>query len=102
MGLHYSVNASGADHCSGIQDDLVIKGLVKGGNVDYETMTSTEMSPRKARLLYDVGPWRQLGKLYRRVHLRAVEQIQQMAEAMEAVTGWPMSSMELTRSLSGE
>ena len=42
MGLHYSVHATGADHCSGIHDDLVIKALRQGGghqrrrNVDAE------------------------------------------------------------------
>jgi aldehyde:ferredoxin oxidoreductase len=90
MGLHYSVNAAGADHCSGIQDDLVIKKIPKGEGLNADgTLTSTELGTRKARLLYDVGRWRHMGN-YLGMCIFVPWSNQQVCEAMEAVTGWPI------------
>ena len=95
MGLHYSVNASGADHCSGIQDDQVIKTMPKGEGINVDgTLTTTELSPRKARLLYDEGLWRQVGN-YIGMCVFVPWSNDQILSAVEAVTGWTMSGREL-------
>jgi len=89
MGLHYSIHASGADHCSGVMDDLVQKNQVK-----WETLPTTELSRRKAQMLYEVGLWRHIGN-YIGMCIFVPWSHQQIAEAVEAVTGWPMGSQPL-------
>ena len=89
MGLHYSVNAAGADHCSGVQDDLVQKNQVK-----WNTLPATELSQRKAQMLYEVGLWRHMGN-YIGMCIFVPWSNQQIGDAVEAVTGWPMGSRPL-------
>ena len=97
MGLHYSVHAGGADHCSGIHDDLVIKALPKGEGINADgTLTNTELSPRKAQLLYDAGLWRHMAN-YLGMCIFLPWSRQQMSDAVQAVTGWPMSYWDLTK-----
>lgn len=97
MGLHYSIHSTGADHCSGIHDDLVIKNLAKGSALnDDGTLTSAEMSPRKARVLYDIGMWRHVPN-YVGLCIFVPWSRQQIAEAVEAVTGWPEAPIQLPR-----
>lgn len=91
MGLHYSVNASGADHCTGVQDDLVRKNQAK-----WETLPSTELSPRKALMLYEVGLWRHLAN-YLGMCVFLPWSNQQICAALESVTGWPLSFEELAK-----
>ena len=86
MGLHYSVHAAGADHCSGVQDDLVQKNQVK-----WNTLPASELSQRKAQMVYEVGLWRHMGN-YTGMCIFVPWSNQQIAEAVEAVTGWPMDS----------
>jgi aldehyde:ferredoxin oxidoreductase len=89
MGLHYSVNATGADHCSGVQDDLVKKNQVR-----WETLPTTELSLRKAQMVYEVGLWRHMAN-YIGMCVFVPWNHQQIADAVEAVTGWPMGSRPL-------
>jgi aldehyde:ferredoxin oxidoreductase len=97
MGLHYSVHAGGADHCSGIHDDLVIKALPKGEGINADgTLTNTELSPRKARLLYDAGLGRHMAN-YLGMCIFVPWSRQQMNDAVQAVTGWPLSYLDLTK-----
>jgi len=97
MGLHYSVHAVGADHCTGIHDELVINNLPKGEGINADgTLTSTEMSPRKAHMLYDSASWRQMANYLGMCILVPWSQ-KQVSEAVEAVTGWPMSYLNLTK-----
>jgi len=99
MGLHYGVHATGADHASGIHDDLVIKNLIAWESIDVaESMSSTELSPRKARMLYHVGLWRQMGN-YLGLCLFVPWSYQQIRDAMEGITGWPMSYWRLMKTV---
>ncbi|MDI6727119.1 MAG: aldehyde ferredoxin oxidoreductase family protein, partial [Smithellaceae bacterium] len=91
MGLHYSVNASGADHCTGVQDDQVRKKQAK-----WETLPGTELSPRKALMVYEVGLWRHLAN-YVGMCVFLPWSNQQICDAVTAVTGWPMSFEELMK-----
>ncbi len=98
MGLHFSVHATGADHCSGAQDTQYIKGINEGwAAIDVcEPIPSTELSPRKARLVYQNGLWKQLNN-----HLVFCYFVpytnKQIRDAVEAVTGWPMSYWRLMK-----
>jgi aldehyde:ferredoxin oxidoreductase len=97
MGLHYSVHATGADHCTGVHDDLINRYTPDWERVGIpESIPVSEMSPRKARMLYQVGLGRQLPN-----HLGYCLFLpwsdKQISEAMEAITGWPMSSYKLMK-----
>jgi aldehyde:ferredoxin oxidoreductase len=97
MGLHYSVHHTGADHCTGIHDNVVIQGIPKGTGLNQDgTLTHTEMSPRKARLLYEDGLMRQLAN-YVGMCIFVPWSHQQLCEAVEAVTGWQTVSSQLTQ-----
>jgi aldehyde:ferredoxin oxidoreductase len=94
MGLHYSVHATGADHCSGIHDDQYIK---KGVD-DAESIPSTELSPRKARLVYQAGLWRQIYN-YLGLCMLVPWDHKQMEDLTEGITGWPMDDGQLMKAV---
>ncbi len=97
MGLHYSIHATGADHCTGIHDDLVNKKLAEWDWIGLaESVPVYEMSGRKARMLYQVGLWRHLGN-YLVLCLFVPWSNEQITQAVEAITGWPMSSYKLMK-----
>ncbi len=99
MGLHYSVHATGADHCSGIHDDVVNKKLAEWEWIGLaESIPVYEMSGRKARMLYQVGMWRHLAN-YIGLCLFVPWGNEQVTQAMEAITGWPMSSYKLMKTV---
>jgi aldehyde:ferredoxin oxidoreductase len=70
-------------------DDLVKKNLVQ-----WETLPTTELSRRKAQMVYEVGLWRHMAN-YIGMCVFVPWSHQQIAEAVEAVTGWPMGSRPL-------
>jgi len=99
MGLHYSVHATGADHCSGIHDDLVNKKLAEWDRIGVaESVPVYEMSGRKARMLYQVGLWRHLPN-YLGLCLFVPWSNEQVTAAVEAITGWPISSYKLMKTV---
>lgn len=89
MGLHYSVHASGADHCTGIHDERLSMSALNSIDI-MESVLSTELSPRKARILYLLGLWRHVPN-YIGLCLFIPWSQKQLIEAMECITGWPMS-----------
>jgi len=99
MGLHYSVHPSGADHVSGVHDTLLEKGpqFEEWSAIDAnESIPSTELSPRKARLVYQFGLWRHLPN-YLGLCVLVPYSSKQILDAVEAVTGWPMSYWRLMK-----
>ncbi len=97
MGLHYSVHATGADHCSGIHDDVINKKLAEWDRIGLaESVPVYEMSGRKARMLYEVGLWRHLANSIG-LCLFVPWSNEQITQAVEAITGWPMSSWKLMK-----
>ena len=99
MGLHYSVHETGADHCSGIHDDRLSKDSGAWESIDVaELIPSTEMSTRKARMVYHVGLWRQMGN-YLGLCLFVPWSYKHIRDAMEAITGWPMSYWKLMKAV---
>lgn len=99
MGLSYSVNATGPDHNTGIHDDKVNKDLAGWESIDIaESIPNTELSPRKARMVYHAGLWRHLVN-YVGLCLFVPWSHQQVRDAMEAITGWPMSYWKLMKAV---
>ncbi|MBI4774995.1 MAG: aldehyde ferredoxin oxidoreductase family protein [Deltaproteobacteria bacterium] len=99
MALHYAVNPAGPDHCSGIHDDLVAKNLTGWDELDVaHPLPPTETSPAKARMLYQVGLWRHLGNILG-LCLFVPWSRKQIVEAVQAVTGWPMSYWRLMKTV---
>ena len=95
MGLHYSQHATGADHCTGIHDHRLPAAALERIGIT-EPMPSTEMSPRKARALYHLGMWRQVPNTLGMCLFVPWSQ-QQLTDAVEYITGWPMSYWRLTK-----
>jgi aldehyde:ferredoxin oxidoreductase len=101
MALHYSVYPTGADHCSGVHDPLLEKGpgFEEWGAIDVnESIPTTELSPRKARMTFQVGLWSQLPN-YLGFCLFVPFKKKQLQEAVEAITGWPMSYWRLMKTV---
>jgi aldehyde:ferredoxin oxidoreductase len=99
MGLHFSVHVTGPDHCSGIHDDLISGDLSAWESIDFaESMPSTELSPRKARMVYHAGLWRQMGN-YLGLCNFVPWTYQQITEATEHITGLPMSYWKLMKAV---
>ncbi len=99
MGLHYSMHITGADHCSGIHDDLMKKNILDWERFSPgEPIAVQELSARKAAALYHVGLWRQLGN-YLGLCQFVPWSSKQITEAVEAITGWPMSSWRLMKTV---
>jgi len=99
LGLHCSVNFSGPDHASAIQDTAFVKGpgFEEMASIDVtESIPSTELSPRKARLLYHAGLWTHLPNYLVTCGLVPYTK-KQVTEAVQAVTGWPMSHWRLMK-----
>jgi aldehyde:ferredoxin oxidoreductase len=95
LGLHYSAHGSGADHCTGIHDDAVNFKALDGVDI-AEAVPPTELSPRKARILYLFGMWRQVAN-YLGICIFLPWRQQQLTEATEYITGWPMSYWRLMK-----
>ena len=99
MALHYSIHATGPDHCSGVQDTQFITGppVEDWDSIDVcEPIPSTELSPRKVRMLYHNGLWKHLNN-----HLVFCYFVpfthREICQAVEAATGWPMSFWRLMK-----
>jgi aldehyde:ferredoxin oxidoreductase len=97
MGLLYSVNAAGPDHNSSMHDNLFSRYAADWESVDFaDELPPTELSPRKARMLYHVATWRQMGN-YLGVCNHVPWSNRQLTDAMEYITGWPMSYWKLMK-----
>lgn len=99
MALHYSVHPSGADHVSGVHDTAMIKGpqFEEWASLDInESIPSTELSPRKTRLVYQFGLWRHLAN-HLGLCVLAPYSSKQIMDAVVGVTGWPMSYWRLMK-----
>jgi len=99
LGLNYSINPAGADHCTGVHDTALVKGaqFEEWSRIDInESIPSTELSPRKARMIYQVGLWGHLVN-YLGLCLLVPYTKNQICQAVEAATGWPMSYWRLMK-----
>ena len=97
MGLHYGVHATGPDHCTGIHDDSDGKNVARRETLDVaDAIPSSELSPRKARMLYQVGLWRNACNYLGLCQL-VPWSYNQIREIVESITGWPMSHWRIMK-----
>jgi len=97
LGLHYSAHPGGADHCTGIHDVLLDASMNAINKIDYaESVPASELSPKKVRILYLFGIWRQVAN-YLGICIFVPWSQQQLTEATELITGWPMSYYRLMK-----
>ncbi len=100
QGLHYSVHGTGADHCTGVHDDA-LPGMIKqwGGLHSAESIPASELSPRKTRMIFDLG----LGLRQLAHHLGwcifVPWSFSEIVEGVRAVTGWEVESSTLVRAV---
>jgi len=99
LGLHYSVHATGPDHCTGVHDNLMKEIMMDWDIIDVaEPIPNTELSPRKARMVYQVGLWRHMSNTVG-LCIFVPWSNSQVRDAMEAITGWPMSYWKLMKAV---
>lgn len=99
LGLHYSVHAAGPDHCTGIHDEKVAGNLPGWEELDVpEYISHLEMSPRKARMLYQVGLWRHVSN-YLGVCAFIPYNKKQIVDLLEDITGMRMSHWRLMKTV---
>ena len=99
LGLHYSVHASGPDHVGGIHDEKVNANPGSWEEIDVpDDVSNTELSPRKARMLYHMGLWRQVIN-YLGLCLFIPYTKKQIVELIESITGMKMSHWRLMKTV---
>jgi aldehyde:ferredoxin oxidoreductase len=97
LGLHYSIHAPGADHVTGVIDSglLALMGSWESLNV-ATMMPPSEISPGKARMLYELGLIKGLPN-----HLGLCSfmpwSAREYRDAVEAVTGWDVTLWKLMK-----
>ena len=97
LALHFSVHGTGPDHNTGVHDERVDRNGWEGVDVT-EAIPNTELSPQKARLVYQMGLWRHMVN-YLGLCLFVPLSFTQIVEAVEAITGWPMSYWKLMKAV---
>ena len=99
LGLHYSVHAVGADHCTGVIDGT-LPGLLDNWKRigPAENIPATELSPRKVRMAYELGLYREMSN-----HLGLCYfvpwNISELKGAVSAVTGWSVTTWNLMKAV---
>ena len=99
LGLHYSVHGTGADHCSGVMDDGLpgMMGDWESINV-AESIPTSELSPRKVRMAYELGLYRELFNHLGLCNL-APWSFSEVVEGVKAITGWKVEAWKLMKAV---
>ncbi len=99
LSIHYSVHAGGADHGTG-PSDHALPGMMDNWDRIHiaENLPPTELSPRKARMTYELGLYKQMPN-YLGVCSFVPWNITELRDAVEAVTGWPATTWKLMRAV---
>jgi len=99
LSIHYSVHAVGADHVTGVIDNG-LPGLMDNWDRIHlaEKLIPTELSPRKARMAYELGLYKEMPN-YLGVCSFVPWNITELRDAVEAVTGWPATTWRLMKAV---
>jgi aldehyde:ferredoxin oxidoreductase len=99
LGLHYSIHATGADHCSGVMDDAIpfLLGDWESLNIS-ESIPPSELSSRKVRMVYEIGLWREMTN-YLGLCIFVPWSFSEVRNAVEAITGWRVTSWKLMKAV---
>jgi aldehyde:ferredoxin oxidoreductase len=99
LSIHYSVHAVGADHVSGTIDHTLPGMLDNWGRIHVaEKLPPTELSPRKARMAYELGLYKEMPN-YLGLCSFVPWNISEMRDAVEAVSGWPATTWKLMKAV---
>jgi aldehyde:ferredoxin oxidoreductase len=99
LSIHYSVHAIGADHVSGLIDNVLVGQLDNWNRIDRaEELPPTELSSRKTRMEYELGLYRGLFN-YIGICAFMPWNITDLRTAVEAVAGWPVTSWKLLKAV---
>jgi aldehyde:ferredoxin oxidoreductase len=99
LALHYSVHGTGADHCSGIMDDALPRMMEDWESLNVtELIPTSELSPRKVRMVHDLGSFRALAH-----HLGfcifVPWNFSEVVEGVKAITGWKIEAGALVKAV---
>jgi aldehyde:ferredoxin oxidoreductase len=99
LSIHYSVHASGADHVTGPIDHGLAGMMDNWDRIHLaENLPPTEMSPRKARMIYELGLYKEMPN-YLGICSFVPWNISELRDAVEAVTGWPATTWKLMKAV---
>jgi aldehyde:ferredoxin oxidoreductase len=99
LSIHYSVHAVGADHVSGPIDHVLPRMMDNWDRIHIaENLPPTELSPRKARMAYELGLLRVIPN-YLGLCSFVPWNITEMRDAIEAVCGWPATTWKLMKAV---
>jgi len=99
LSIHYSVHAAGADHVTG-PIDYALPGLMDNWERIHlaENLAPTDLSARKARMIYELGLYRQMPN-YLGVCSFVPWNITELRDGVEAVSGWPATTWKLMKAV---
>jgi aldehyde:ferredoxin oxidoreductase len=99
LSIHYGVHAAGPDHVSGAIDNVLPRLMDNWNRLHVaETLPPTELSPRKARMAYELGLLRALPN-YLGLCSFVPWNISEIRDAVEAVSGWPATTWKLMKAV---
>jgi aldehyde:ferredoxin oxidoreductase len=99
LSIHYGVHAVGADHVSGTIDHTLPGMLDNWDRIHVaEKLPPTELSPRKARMAYELGLYKEMPN-YLGLCSFVPWNISELREAVEAVSGWPATTWKLMKAV---
>ena len=99
IGIHYSIHGTGADHVSGMIDGRLAAMLDEWESLNSsEMLSTTELSPRKARMVYELGIWRAMPN-YLGLCSFVPWRFAEIRDAVEAVTGWKVTTWKLMKAV---
>jgi aldehyde:ferredoxin oxidoreductase len=99
LSIHYSIHAVGADHVTGLIDNVLVGQLENWDRIGQaEELPPTELSSRKTRMEYELGLYRGLFN-YLGVCAFMPWNITDLRTAVEAVAGWPVTSWKLMKAV---
>jgi len=99
LGLHYSLHGIGADHVSGVMDDSLPAIFADWDSLNVsELIPPSELSPRKARLDYEWGLWREMPN-YLGLCSFVPWSVAEIRDAVTAITGWQVTTSRLMKAV---
>lgn len=99
LALHYSIHGIGGDHVTGVIDGRLAAMMDDWDSLNLsELIPSTELSPRKARMAYELGFWRQMPN-YLGVCSFLPWSFTETRDAVAAVTGWRVTTWKLMKAV---
>jgi aldehyde:ferredoxin oxidoreductase len=99
LSLHYSIHAAGPDHITGPIDNALPALMDNWDRIHLaENLPPTELSPRKARMTYELGLYKHMPN-YLGVCSFVPWNIAELKDAVAAISGWPVTTWKLMKAV---